>query len=547
MPSTGAIAGRRAPSHQRRHARLELWARYRRHLYADEDLDLVLDVSRVRFPESLFDAMSKRVGAALDAMEHLEAGGLANADEQRQVGHYWLRAPMLAPSLQRRDIIDAIAQVRRFACSVRSGEIAGPGGRFEHVIHVGIGGSALGPQLVSEACGRPADALMVHFLDNADPDAIDVLLGRLGDALPRTLVSVVSKSGLTPTPWQVMLELEAAFHEQGLGLARQAVATTMAATPLDRRAAEHGWLARFPVWDWVGGRTSVTSPVGLLPAALAGMDIGAFLAGAAAMDRTTRQRSMAANPAVLMALMWYWLGDGRGGKRMVVLPYKDRLALLPRYVQQLVMESVGKRHNRRGEVVEQGLTVYGHKGSTDQHAYMQQLRDGTPDFFITFVNVAHDRDGPSPVVASGATLGDHLFGYAEGSRQALHDRGRDSISIDLPDVSPSSLGALIALYERATGLYGELIDVNAYDQPGVDKYGAADVIALQRLVVVGLRKLKAPATAEMIATLIGRPDETETVFKLLRRLARDPLRGVAEIRGNDRFDARFRSIEGSVL
>jgi Glucose-6-phosphate isomerase len=132
----------------------------------------------------------------------------------------------------------------------------------------------------------------------------------------------------------------------------------------------------FPMPDWIGGRTSVMSAVGLLPMALQGFDIDAFLAGAAAMDERTRAPDVAQNAAMLLALMWYYAGNGKGEKDMVVLPYKDRLALFTKYLQQLVMESLGKEKNLAGEIVHQGIAVYGNKGSTDQHSYVQQLRDG---------------------------------------------------------------------------------------------------------------------------------------------------------------------------
>jgi glucose-6-phosphate isomerase len=181
------------------------------------------------------------------------------------------------------------------------------------------------------------------------------------------------------------------------------------------------------MWDWVGGRTSITSAVGLLPMALQGHDVRAFLAGAAAMDEATRAGDPARNPAALMALFWMCEGNGKGDRAMVVLPYKDRLLLMSRYLQQLVMESLGKRLDRQGRVVEQGIAVYGNKGSTDQHAYVQQLRDGRHDFFAVFVRVLTDRQGPSASMDEtdprGPTSGDFLDGLLLGTRAALFENG----------------------------------------------------------------------------------------------------------------------------
>ena len=210
---------------------------------------------------------------------------------------------------------------------------------------------------------------------------------------------------------------------------------------------------------------------------------------------------------------------------MVILPYCDRLELFSRYLQQLVMESLGKEKNRANKVVHQGLAVYGNKGSTDQHAYVQQLRDGIDNFFVTFVEVLHDREGESIDVGHGATSGDYLHGFLQGTRRALYESGRDSMTLTLDRVSPASLGALIALYERAVGLYAELIDINAYHQPGVEagKKAANDVLELQRYVTEHLAAATTAETAEQIATQIAAdhnvPREIESVYKILDHLA----------------------------
>jgi glucose-6-phosphate isomerase len=371
----------------------------------------------------------------------------------------------------------------------------------------------------------------VHFLDNADPQTVDSLTSTLRGKLTRTLVSVVSKCGWTPTTRHIMCELRAAFARNGLGFSRHAVATTMHGTELDRCASDEHWLARFPLWDWLGGRTSVTSAVGLLPAALRGVDIRAFLDGASAMDRLTRHPDPRENPAALLALMWHWLGRGRGDKNMVVLPYRDRLSLLARYVQQLVMESLGKESDRQGAIVHQGLTVYGNKGSTDQHAYIQQLRDGRADFFVNFVCVQDDGNRDRIEVGPGSTLGDHLFASLEATRDALYERDRESVTITLRDLTPRSLGGLIALYERAVGLYAELVDVNAYHQPGVAKDAAARIVTLQGEVRTQLVRAQAPLTAEEVSEAIGSADRVETVFKLLDRMALATDSGVTSSHG----------------
>ena len=503
-----------------------LWQRFCEQRWDADALGLSLDVSRIRFGQGFLSEMTPQITSALDAMAALEAGAIANSDENRMVGHYWLRAPDLAPTVQDGvNIRASVVSVESFARRVRSGELLGSGGPFQHLVHIGIGGSALGPQFASQALRTVGDAMSVHFLDNADPDGVETVLDQLDGALGRTLVSTVSKSGWTPTPQRVQQEVKAAYARKGLDFARHAVATTVVGSVLDLHALEGRWLARFPLWDWVGGRTSVTAAVGLLPLALQGVDVQQLLDGAAGMDCHTRSRDFCANPAALMALAWYWEGNGRGDKTMVVLPYKDRLSLMERYVRQLVMESVGKRLDRAGRLVRQGLTVYGHKGTTDQHSYVQQLRDGMDNCFLTFVPVLQDSLCGVTRPQNGNTLGDHLFGGFEGTRNMLYERGRDSLTISLPDLSPRSLGALIALFERAVGLYAELINVNAYNQPGVEKNMAGKLIELQTEV---LRQLEGGSaqTADEIASAIGRMAQCESVFLLLEHLSRNPGRGI---------------------
>jgi glucose-6-phosphate isomerase len=207
---------------------------------------------------------------------------------------------------------------------------------------------------------------------------------------------------------------------------------------------------------------------------------------------------------------------------MVVLPYKDRLELFSRYLQQLVMESLGKEKDLAGKTGHPGLAVYGNKGSTDQHAYVQQLRDGVSNFFVTFVEVLRDRS-PKHVsleVEPGVTSGDFLFGFYLGTRRALYESGRPSITITLDDVSARSLGALIAVFERAVGLYASLVGINAYHQPGVEagKKAAGEVLALQAKVVAWLTANRGAHGVAAIAAGAGTND-LETVAKLCLHLA----------------------------
>lgn len=496
-----------------------LWQRFQKYFLRYPDLGFALDISRMRFPDGFLEKMQPRAEQAFAAMRELEAGGLANPDEKRQVGHYWLRNPSLAPNdAIRAEIVETNARIHKFASDIHVARIPAPDGKpFEHILHIGIGGSALGPQFVADALGSSRDSMDIFFLDNTDPDGFDRVFEKIGDKLAHTLVVVVSKSGGTKETRNGMLEARARFEKAGLDFAKHAVAVTGVGSELDQYAESNQWLERFPMFDWIGGRTSVMSAVGLLPAALQGLDTVSFLAGAAAMDAQTRQPDERQNAAMLLALMWFYAGDGHGKKDMVILPYKDRLALFSKYLQQLVMESLGKEKDLAGRTVHQGIAVYGNKGSTDQHAYVQQLRDGLPNFFVTFIEVRKDRATDRLEVEPGVTSGDYLQGFLRGTRAALYENGRDSITLSIPQVDAFQVGALIALYERAVGFYGSLVQVNAYHQPGVEagKKAATRILQLQPRVLAQLTT--AGGTVEAIAQAIGA--EPEDVYHVLRHLA----------------------------
>src|ERR1700690_4204660 len=264
---------------------------------------------------------------------------------------------------------------------------------------------------------------------------MDRVLAAIGNDLNRTLSIVISKSGGTKETRNGMLIAKAAYEQAGLDFGSHAIATTMMGSDLDKYATQNKWLARFPMWDWVGGRTSELSAVGLLPAALQGIDITNLLLGACDIDSRTRTTNVKGNPAMQLALAWFASGNGKGTKNMVILPYKDRLELFSKYLQQLVMESLGKELDLNRSIVNQGITVFGNKGSTDQHSYIQQLRDGLDDFFVTFIEVLNDGKNSGLMVEDKVTAGDFLHGFYLGTRQALAERGRESLTITVNDVS----------------------------------------------------------------------------------------------------------------
>lgn len=516
-----------------------LWARYQQYFVRYQDLGFSIDISRMNFGDSFLTEMEPQVKRAFADMKSLEAGAISNPDEGRMVGHYWLRNPALAPDAAiKAEIETALDGALNFAAEVHRGAILAPNGsKFTRVLVVGIGGSALGPQLVAHSLAPAVPPLEISFLDNTDPDGMDRIFAQIGDELATTVTLVISKSGGTKETRNGMLETAAAYARAGLDFAKSAVAVTGVGSELDKHAVAQGWLARFPMWDWVGGRTSLMSTVGTIAAALQGVDVKGFLAGAAAMDEKTRSLPVEKNAAMLLALMWFHAGGGKGLKDMVVLPYKDRLVLFSKYLQQLVMESLGKEHDLEGKVVNQGIAVYGNKGSTDQHAYVQQLRDGVNNFFATFIEVQTSRDGASAEVDPGFTSGDYLQGFLRGTRKALAEKGRESITLSITILDAYRLGALIALFERAVGFYASLVNVNAYHQPGVEagKKAAGEFLAKLSDVASALTSQKVTA-AELASQIQADPED---VHHLLNHLAANG-RAVCET-ADCPFEDRFSS------
>ncbi len=526
------------------YTKLQWWERFQKYYAEYPALGLAMDLSRMNVDDAFFAAMEPKVQKALKDMAALEAGAIANPDEKRMVGHYWLRNPALAPTkVICQEIEETITSIKQFSVDVNAGSIRGFGGKFKNFLLIGIGGSALGPQFVANALSNPRkDKLKPYFFDNTDPDGMDQVLAAIGDDLNKTLCITISKSGGTKETRNGMLVAKAAFEKAGLDFGKHSVAVTSSGSELDKYATKNKWLKRFPMWDWVGGRTSELSAVGLLPAALQGFDVDGLILGARECDKITRNANAKTNPACQLALAWYASGNGKGLKNMVVLPYKDRLALFSKYLQQLVMESLGKEHDLNGNVVNQGITVLGNKGATDQHSYIQQLRDGLNDFFATFIEVLNDGHNTSLNVESNVTSGDFLEGFYLGTRQALAEKNRESITITINEVSPFSVGMLIALFERAVGIYASLININAYHQPGVEagKKAAANIVQLQIKILALLEQQpKTKLTVGEIANNINADEEIENVFKICEHLSANLDRKIQKTVGDTLFNASY--------
>jgi len=517
----------------------ENWERFCDEYQELAELGLALDLSRM--PELNEESLADQIKVALEEMRAIEAGKAVNTDESRMVGHYWLRRPELAPTKELQNSIrETVSAVRSFADRILGGHLLAPSGKaFRSVVLIGIGGSALGPQLLTDCFLDSCKGLEFFFSDNTDPDGMHRIWSSI--VQKETLFLVVSKSGGTAETKNGLEFFSRQVEAAGVEFANCAVAVTGVDSQLDKLAKSNNWLARFDIPDWVGGRTSLFSAVGLLPAALLGIPTDELLAGAVAMDeRTAPQISFEENPAFRLAASWFVVGDGAGKRSMVMLPYKDRLLLLSRYLQQLVMESIGKAKDREGNLVQQGLTVFGNKGSTDQHAFVQQLRDGKNDFFVNFIEVltdSTDQGTTSFTLSDGHTLGEYLEGFYLGTREALSENGRPSVSITIESLSPKTLAALIALFERTVGYYAGMLGINAYNQPGVEagKRTANKTLALKDELLQFLAAQEQPCSVEEIALNLKKEREKERIFKLLKKLSIGP---GAPVRASEEIDPR---------
>ena len=494
------------------------WQRFCDYLWFDKRLGFWIDISKMEINDDDFRHLRPKFDLAFNAMDKIESGAIANLSESRKVGHYWLRNTKLSPTVEIQKHLDCeITRLVEFSKSINEGSLKSPSGnKFSNVLWIGIGGSSLGPILLVNALNQPFQDINFHFLDNVDPLGVSEKLSSLGKEIKNTLIVVVSKSGGTLEPQICMEQARYRLEKLGGSWKDQSVAITMKGSKLDNQAIKEQWLNRFDLPDWVGGRTSITSAVGLLAASIIGRDIYKFLEGASLMDEATRKHDIFTNPAALLAASWYISGDAKGRKDMVVLPYQDKLEVFSKYLQQLIMESLGKKINRNSEVVNQGLSVYGNKGSTDQHAYIQQLRDGLDNFFAIFIEVL--KDNSVDIDQSNMNPADYLSGFLQGTRQALTEAKKESITISINELNEFSLGSLIALFERSVGLYAELININAYDQPGVEagKIAAADVIDLKNKIDKILSDGE-QRTINSLSLLLG-VNKKEQIFWIIRSM-----------------------------
>lgn len=436
---------------------------------------ITLDISRQRLADAdlarLHDLGNRR--DLRGAQRAMMTGAIVNASERRSALHTALRAPADdrdAPGEALAAVHAELARLRRFSNAIRSGEWRGASGhRITDVINIGIGGSDSGPRLAVAALA-PADAPMrVHFLSNVDGHGVATLLPRLDPS--RTLAIVSSKSFSTR---ETLLNAQAVQRWLlASGIEQPGLARHMVCVSARDGAAEQLRLPadnQFRLWDWVGGRFSVWSAIGLPAMLAAGSDrFDGFLRGAYAMDQHALQAPLDANlPATLALLAWWNLVELRTTS-LCVLPYDDRLAAMITWLQQLEMESLGKSLAADGALLPAGAgeVVWGGVGTDVQHTFFQALRQGTLRTSIDIVyalRVSHDYPEHHRVLLANARAQAQALVSSDPASHAVN-----AVSVmELDELTPATLGSLMALYEHKTTMLATLLGINAFDQPGVE-------------------------------------------------------------------------------
>ena len=497
-----------------------------------EAAGLYVDLSKQSWTSAAFDACLDlaRASDAEGRRAALFAGEAVNLTEGRAVLHPALRA---APGAGFKALgqpvsaeVDAVrADMKAYADAVRSGaEVGATGRRFEAIVHVGIGGSDLGPRVVWDALRPLAPAIDLRFVANIDPrDMAEALTGLDPDT---TLVVVVSK---TFTTQETLANAEAAKAWLAAALPSEGMTKHfIGVTAAPDRAAAFGCGRTFAFRDWVGGRYSLWSAVSLSCAIALGWEVfERMLAGAREMDDHFVSAPLERNAPILLALAQVFNVDGLNRLARTVAPYAHALRRLPSFLQQLEMESNGKRVHRDGTPVTRQTcpVVFGEPGTNGQHAFFQQIHQGPDVVPAEFVIVArtHEDAPESPLWSNALAQGQALMvgkttdaARAEGLAQGLSEDeaarlaphrtftgNRPSTAIVMERLTPRTLGALLALYEHKTFVEGVIWDINSFDQWGVELGKVLAKAILKDVDASGPSADLDPSTAALMKRLMG--------------------------------------------
>tara|TARA_R110002096_G_scaffold270343_3_gene464247 strand:+ start:2351 stop:3955 length:1605 start_codon:yes stop_codon:yes gene_type:complete len=473
-------------------------------------------LDRAALDKLLALATERRLAAGIAA---LFAGEHVNVTEDRPALHTLLRTPAGAPvdaalADRHADVLRVRQQIATLAGSIISGELRGFSGKpVRDVVNIGIGGSHLGPQVVCEALrARCNTNIGVHFVSNVDGGDIETVLARLD---PATTLFIVASKSFTTAETLLNARTARTWLSQSAPDAKSIAPQFVAVTSQPARATEFGVAETniFPMWDWVGGRYSLWSAIGLSIAIATGVDgFDGLLAGAHAMDEHFRTTSAATNIPVMLGLTAIWNNNFIGCDSLAIVPYDDRLQRLTEYLQQLEMESNGKRVSSDGTdvSVDTSPVLWGGVGTNVQHAFFQQLHQGTRrtaiDFLVALTNPVANRDHQDMLVANCFAQAEGLMSgragaAADGSDPLAAHRAcpgnRPNTMIVCEALTPESLGALLAMYEHKTYTQAVIWGINPFDQWGVELgKGLADSILAE--FRRGSAASHDPSTADLI-------------------------------------------------
>jgi glucose-6-phosphate isomerase len=368
---------------------------------------------------------------------------------------------------------EVIEEIESYAESARE--------RYEYYVHIGIGGSALGPIAMQtsllDSCYNLNAPLKMFFPDNVDPDWLAELADHID--VSKTLFHVVSKSGGTAeTAATTLYFMEFLTQQKEENFYKNLLFTTDPVKGLLNEIAREYPIKCFRIPPDVGGRFSVLSPVGLVSASIAGIDIRKLLEGAAEMAKRCDTENLIENPAFMYAAIHY-LYMKRGKNISVMMPYSNKLRDLADWYRQLWAESLGKRYDNNGDIVEVGQTPVKALGATDQHSQVQLYIEGPNDKVTTFLEVEKFKNNDELKnhftyisdfnYFEGKTLGQLFTAEKQATELALTNNKRPNLTIKFSEVNPENIGAFFFLLEAATAFAGGLLNINAFNQPGVEE------------------------------------------------------------------------------
>lgn len=454
--------------------------------------------------DKVVQAYKPKVAKALELFKKMENGEIVNhtevkaESEDRAVDHYNHR---LAKELVKGKSLDHTLkyweEIKAFATKVLNGDIKTKAGKkYENIIFNGIGGSYLGPlMLIIAKYGMDFNTtsklpMKIYFISNTDSDMFHQITSNIN--IETSIMVHLSKSGTTSETagnTQTWTEL---LQKKGLVVGEHSGCVTIRGSKLANIAKDNNYIGQWYMEEETGGRTSVCSAIGMVPAAFAKFDFAAFIKGMGEMDELTRKDGD--NPAALLASCIDYTNNkaGFGYKNMIVLCYCEFMREYAHYLQQLYMESLGKNYKVDGTEVHVGQSVFGGVGTGEQHSFMQQVQKGLGDCFVRMITF--EKRQFDYVNEQAGSMGRQLLAFFEGTQKALIKNKRPFVVSTLPERNEHAFGMMIALEERVVSFLASFFEINAYDQPGVQdgKLAASDVNKTSKAIVDALAKISSP-------------------------------------------------------